>query len=79
EVYEALLGCLARLRDEKNVWMTTPSEVNRWWRQRAEMRLVEAEDGWRIEGVGKERACIAYASEKGGRLELTLEAASVVQ
>jgi hypothetical protein len=70
--YEALLGHLVRLKQEKNVWIATPSEVNRWWRQRAEMKLVADGRGWRIEGPGKERACIAYASEEDGRLVLTL-------
>jgi hypothetical protein len=72
-IYEALLDHLARLREEKNVWITTPGEVNRWWRQRAEMKLVEHGEGWKIEGLGKERARIAYATEDEGRLVLTLQ------
>ena len=44
-IYEALLDHLAFLRREKAVWTTTPGEVNLWWRQRAEMRLVENGDG----------------------------------
>ena len=71
-IYERLLGFLTRLRVEKDVWITTPSGVNRWWRQRAEMRLVENGAAWRIEGPGKERARIAYASEKEGRLVFSL-------
>ncbi len=73
-IYEELLGHLVQLRENKGVWTTTPGEVNRWWRQRAEMRLVEDGDSWRIEGSGKERARIAYASEKQGKLVLTLQA-----
>ena len=38
------------------------------------MRLVESSQGWQIEGPGKERARIAYASEKEGKLILTLPA-----
>ena len=64
KVYRALLSHLAWLRGEKGVWITTPGEANRWWRQRADMRLVEDSDGWQIEGEGKERAILAYASEK---------------
>jgi len=71
-IYEGLLGFLSRLREEKGVWATTPGEVNRWWRQRAEMRLVENGGSWQIEGHGKERARIAYASEKHGRLVFSL-------
>jgi len=76
-VYEKLLRRLIQLRDNEGVWTTTPGEVNRWWRQRAEMRLVKEGDGWRIEGSGKERARVAYASEKEGRLILTLEGEAV--
>lgn len=71
-VYEELLGYLANLKKERSVWITTPGEVDRWWRQRAEMKLVESEDGWKIEGAGAERARVAYATERDGRLELTL-------
>jgi hypothetical protein len=72
-IYEALLDHLAHLKEEKNVWITTPGEVNRWWRQRAEMKLVEHGESWKIEGLGKERARIAYATEDEGRLVLTLQ------
>ena len=65
---EDLLAYLVRLKEEKGVWTTTPSAVNRWWRQRAEMRLVEQGREWRIEGPGSERARVAYASEQNGRL-----------
>jgi hypothetical protein len=70
-LYEELLAHLASLREEKNVWTTTPGEVNRWWRQRAEMRLVEDGEDLRIEGAGNERARIAYACEQDGRLIFT--------
>ena len=73
-VYESLLSYLVGLRQEKQVWITTPGEVNRWWRQRAEMTLVQDGETWQIEGPGKERARIAYASEKDGQLVLTLQA-----
>lgn len=75
-VYEELLGYLARLREEKDVWVTTPGEVNQWWRQRAEMNLVENNNGWRVEGEGNERARIAYASEEDGHLVVRLLAVS---
>ena len=67
-VFEALLGHLAHLRDDKGVWVATPGEVNTWWRQRAEMKLVEHAGGWRIEGPGSERARIAYAMQKDGQI-----------
>jgi hypothetical protein len=67
---------LFSLRDEKNVWIPTSSEVNRWWRQRREMKLVRQGDGWKIEGDGSERARIAYASERDGQLVYSLTSTS---
>ena len=67
-VYETLLAHLADLRREKGIWIATPGEVDRWWRQRAEMRLVRDGFGWRIEGPGSDRARIAYASQKDGHI-----------
>lgn len=72
-VYERLLAHLAELKRERGVWMSTPAAVNRWWRQRAQMRIVEDEDGAHIEGSGSERARIGYASVVDGRLALTVE------
>ena len=73
--YDELLAYLAQLKSEKKLWITTPGEVNTWWRQRSKMELVEEDGQWRIEGAGKERASIAYASEQDGRLVLSLAAA----
>jgi hypothetical protein len=75
-IYEELLAHLAGLREKKDVWITTPGEVNCWWRQRAEMRLVEDGEDLRIEGAGKERARIAFASEQNGRLIFTFRTTS---
>jgi hypothetical protein len=72
-IFQELLAHLASLRKKTGVWITTPGEVNRWWRQRAEMRLVEDGEGVRIEGAGKERARVAYASEQNGRLIFTFQ------
>jgi hypothetical protein len=74
ETYETLLAHLALLRKESGVWIPTAGEANRWWRQRAEMYIVEEDKNVRIEGKGKERARIAYACEKNGRLAYTLDA-----
>jgi hypothetical protein len=71
-VYEELLGHLAELRRERSVWITTPGEVNRWWRQRSSLRLVERGNDWRIEGDGSERARLAYAAEEDGRVTFTM-------
>jgi hypothetical protein len=67
-VFEALLAHLVDLRNEKAIWITTPGEVDRWWRQRAEMKLVKDDLGWHVEGPGSERARVAYAHEDDGRI-----------
>jgi len=67
-VYESLLGHLADVKSKNGIWITPPGEVDRWWRQRAKMKLVKDGAGWRIEGSGSERARIAYASEKDGQI-----------
>jgi hypothetical protein len=72
-VCSELLEHLATLKRDNRVWITTPGEVNRWWRQRAEMKLVEDGPGWAIEGPGSERARVAYAIEVDGQLVLTLD------
>lgn len=72
-IYEKLLSHLVQLREEKGIWITKPGEVNRWWRQRSEMTLVQRNDVWEIEGKGKERARIAYAREEQGQLVITLQ------
>ena len=72
-VYKSLLAHLVQLRDEKKLWIPLAGEVDRWWRQRAKMTIVEDQHGVRIEGEGSERARLAYASENDGRLVVTLE------
>jgi peptidoglycan/xylan/chitin deacetylase (PgdA/CDA1 family) len=70
-VFEALLEYLAGLREEKGVWITNPGEVDRWWRQRAEMKLVRDGLDWRVEGPGSERACVAYIGRNNGAISYT--------
>lgn len=72
--YETLLACLGNMRENSGLWIATPGEVNRWWRQRSEMRLSKTGNGWRIEGRGSERACLAYATLQGVTLKYELSA-----
>lgn len=72
-VYESLLTYLTQLSGKKNIWMPLPGEAASWWRERSQMRLVETNSGWQIEGKGKERARIAYASEKDGQVVYSFE------
>jgi hypothetical protein len=67
-IYRQLLQHLSQIRNEGDVWFTLPREVNEWWRQRSALRLVRNGSGWSIEGDGKERARIAYASLEGDKI-----------
>jgi hypothetical protein len=60
--YQELLQSLVKLRSEADVWIPTPGEVDIWWRQRSQMRLISDGSNWRIEGPGAKRARIAYAT-----------------
>jgi hypothetical protein len=68
DVYMELLVHLARLRDERKVWVALPSEIDRWWRNRREMRLVADGNAWRVEGPDAARARVAYARLEGERM-----------
>lgn len=70
--YKELLGYLSELRDKESMWTPLPSEAAQWWRQRSKMELVFRNGQWQIEGEGKERARIAYATLKGDGIGYTL-------
>ena len=72
-VYKALLTYLSRLRSERNVWIARPGDVSRWWRERSSMKLVLGEGKWRIEGPGRDRARIGFASVGNDHIEYTVE------
>ena len=60
--YSGLLAHLADLRSKGGLWIALPGQVDGWWRQRSQMKLVEDKGGWRIEGPGAERGRVAYAT-----------------
>jgi hypothetical protein len=72
-VYEQLLQHLAETRIGQNVWHALPGEVDRWWRDRANMRIVQRESTYKIEGSGSERAALAFARLEGGELKYSIE------
>jgi glycosyltransferase involved in cell wall biosynthesis len=73
KTYETLLSYLSQLRSERKVWIPLPREVDQWWRQRTQMKLVRHGNEWHIEGPGHERAQLAYASEKNGQIDYTID------
>lgn len=68
KTYVALLEHLSRLRAKLGPWLTVPGEVDRWWRERSQSRLVREGSEWRIEGPAKDRARLAYAERDGERV-----------
>jgi hypothetical protein len=73
-VYVELLGYMRQLCEEGKVWMTVPSEVDRWWRLRHAMTLVKEGDQWRIVGAGCDKATLAFAElDARGRLVYKLD------
>jgi hypothetical protein len=71
-IYEQLLAHLRQVCDDSNVWHALPCEVDRWWRARNQMNLVEQGGSWHIEGPESHRARLAFASLDGDRLVCSL-------
>ena len=71
--YQALLEHLAQMREEQALWITLPREVDRWWRERSQMKVVGDGSHWRIEGAGRERGRLAFATLVGDDLVFTIE------
>ena len=78
-VYLELLSSLARLRASSQLWLASPSEIDRWWRSRHQMKLVPTGDSWKIEGPSSDRARVAYASLEDGVCVYTLDSPTVTQ
>ena len=63
----------SQLHFEREVWVALPKEVDRWWRDRSQMKIVGESGEWRIEGPGRERAKLAYACLRGDRICYTFQ------
>ena len=72
-VYAALLQHLTDLALQKNLWLALPQEINAWWRQRRQLKLVRQEGRWQIEGPGSARARVAHAMLVEGRIEYKID------
>jgi hypothetical protein len=66
--YKRLLEFMVKLREENDVWIALPRDVDEWWRQRAQMNIVNRQGTLTVEGPGSERARIAYAVADGDRV-----------
>ncbi len=71
DVYRQLLVYLAQLRADGKVWVALPGEVDTWWRQRNQLRLVNQGHRWCVTGPGESRAQIASAQLTDGKISYT--------
>lgn len=71
-VYKDLLEHLRALSKRANLWCALPGEINAWWRQRSRMRLLQDGGNWKIEGLGSERARVAFACLQNEGLKFEL-------
>jgi hypothetical protein len=72
QVYESLLTYLQEMVQREKIWMALPGEIDKWWRARNEMRLVQKDGKWTAEGPESDRARIAFAVLDGGQLRYEL-------
>jgi hypothetical protein len=68
KVYTSLLDYLREMIAREKIWATLPREVDKWWRARSQMKLVQKGSCWEIEGPEAERARIAFAVVDGDHL-----------
>jgi hypothetical protein len=68
-IYKCLLRHLSKLRDTGKMWTPLPKDVAEWWRLRNGLTLVAENGKWKIEGLGSDRARIAYACLDGERIK----------
>ena len=66
--YRQLLQHLTQVCAHKHAWLALPKEVDLWWRQRQEMRLVSNGSRVEVSGPFSERAVVAFASLESGRV-----------
>jgi hypothetical protein len=73
KIYQGLLAHLSDWRDAGKPWIALPQDVDRWWRARSQMKLVQQRDPWQVQGAGKERARVAYATLADDNIRYTFD------
>lgn len=77
-VYRELLRWLRDTAAQGNLWLALPGDVDRWWRARSKMRVVNHAGRWRVEGDGADRAVLAFAKVAGDHIEYEFDSESQV-
>ena len=73
DTYTALLQHISALRDTHGLWVPLPGDIDAWWRQRHQMKLVEQNGKWVIQGENTNRARVALAQLKDGGISYLIE------
>ena len=74
DLYTELLEYITGRAGRDRIWLTTPGELNDWWRTRNRLHLERESGGWRIVGTGAERARVAFASlDENGAVQYSFE------
>jgi len=73
DIYLELLHHVADKASADDIWLSTPAEVNDWWRTRSKLSLSSENGTWKITGEGSERARIAYATRDGDKVRYTVD------
>ena len=73
KLFESLLGWLADRRDNDDLWLPLPREINSWWRRRNAMIIEDRGGRWAINGPDTDDAVLAFASLRDGKLTFQLE------
>jgi len=73
DIYIELLHHVADKASADDIWLSTPAEVNDWWRTRSKLSLSSENGTWKITGEGSERARIAYATRDGDKVRYTVD------
>ncbi len=71
-VYEELLKHLRIMREEGQTWFALPGQIDCWWRARNQMFVETVGNSNRVVGEGSERAVLAYAVRRNGKLSYEL-------
>lgn len=73
KLYRRLLERIRECSEQYRCWLPLPREVAQWWKQRHAMSLVKTGSVWQVQGVGGERARVAWATLRDGNLEYSLD------
>lgn len=71
--YAALLDYLREVCDSRRLWAALPRDAASWWRRRNELRLIQRDGLWRVEGEGAGHARVAYARLNNGALRFEVD------